>query len=393
MSMLMQFPKTRILVLPVLAVGFFLLILFFAYAAIKLRRDDVETPDDPVPMALQDAIERSQKDRLWVALQNTEVLQWDCRTIVHWEEKSTKVKWMDVVVTDQAESIVMVVTLKEQMTCSELMERQPALTGELSRVSKRDFNDLNFEGRLSQYPQTATFMQLCTYCNPNKSDTMIAVSLFCMAGSVILMMSSLYGVVGTWQVIQRNKAIASPQPLAERITADQPEMDHLLMRAFGFTPADLAANMTGHLSPRQKGQLRAKVMGRPYLFVIVFILWAASLGAIIIGASRSEGNDDYRKLAIGGAIFLVLISLVIMLDLISIWKVHQGKVSVVCGPVTRKVNTMTDNVVYSAKVEGKTFTLNSEQYQALTEGRLYYFYYIAGVFSEAGNKEVLSVRR
>lgn len=396
MFSLMQFPKIRVWILPVMAIFFFLLIVFFTYAAVKLWREDVEASDEPEPMALQEAIERSRKDSLWVALQNTEALQWDCSTIVHWEEKKSNADWMDIAVTDQAGSTVIVVALKDQLTCSELPDLQTVLSGELSHLAGRDFDDLNFQGRLSRYPQTATFLNLCTYCDPNQSTPMIALSLFCMVGSVALMVFSLRETLNTRKVIRRNKALAAPQSSAEHpvIKPLEPlETDQHLMQVFDFTPADLAANVAGQLSPRQKERLAVQIAPSSRSLVIVGVILIVSLVVVILGAVGVADSGTNRKLLIIGMFFLVGFSLALLLDFFSRRNLQQGRVSMVCGPVTRKVISVTDQVEYCAKIEGKTFTLSSEQYHALTDGGLYYFYYMGGIYGQPRGSIVLSVKR
>jgi hypothetical protein len=209
MEYLMHFPKIRRRILLILVGGSFLLAAFFGYAAIKLWWDDMHAPDAPVPMSIEEAAERSQDDDLWVALQDTEGFQWDCSTMIYYTEESTEKEWMDILVTDPARSIVLIVILKNQRTCGELQASLPALSGELSQVSGHDFDDLNYDGRLFAYPESTTFLRLCTYCDPNNAKTFIPVSLFCLVGSVIVMGYSFYELRQTQKLIAAQETESS----------------------------------------------------------------------------------------------------------------------------------------------------------------------------------------
>jgi hypothetical protein len=176
------------------AVIFAIMTAFFGFASVKLWYEDYSTPDDPEPMPFQEAIERSKNDRLWVALQNVEDLRWDCSSIVHWSVDETNSEWMDVVVTNPTQSVIMVVVLPDPLTCDQLLAMQPALTGELSHLSGRDYKDSDFEGRLSKYTQATTVLNLCTYCDPNKSEPVIVISLVGMVVSLIIAIFAFYKV-------------------------------------------------------------------------------------------------------------------------------------------------------------------------------------------------------
>jgi len=169
------------------AVLFLTLAAFGRYASIRFWDEDRKTPDDPVPMTLQEAIARSQNEKLWVALQGTENVEWDCSSIVHNRYEDSE--WMDVVATDPAHSVVLVVILKDPLTCSELLETRPALTGELTHLKKSDYKSYDHEGRLSKYQQAATFLRLCTYCDPNRSETLGLV------GVVLMLLGLVPGVL------------------------------------------------------------------------------------------------------------------------------------------------------------------------------------------------------
>jgi hypothetical protein len=385
MEFLMEFPKPRLVILLCMTGVFLLVIGLCAYAAITLWREAADTPDDPVPMRLQEAVEQSKTDDLWVALQNTEGLWWDCSTIYFYSVKETDSEWMDIVVTDPTESIILVVSLKDTLTCDQLRESQPALSGELSHLSKRDFDELDTDGRLSHYPQTASFLKLCTFCNPNESSAMIGVSLFCLAGSVIMMLFVLREVPRTWNVIRElNARHLVPDVQPGTVT------DEELMAAFFFTPSDLATNMAGFLTPRQK----AEILPRKHQFVkSLLLLLIMGLGIIVYSISGLESDPDLNtKYAILGAFFIALVILAALLDLYGIWRIRRGKASMVYGPVSLKIKTVGEAVEYRATIEGKTFFLNPGQYALLIEGRVYYFYY-APVFGYRGRKKLLSVRR
>jgi hypothetical protein len=172
------------------AVGFLVLAAFGAYFSLRAWNDDRKTPDDPVPMTLQEAITRSQKDTLWVALQNVEDFEWDCSSIVHKRYKGSE--WMDVVTTDPAQSVVMVVTLPDLLTCDELLDRRPALTGQLTHLKKSDYKSYDDEGQLSKYQQATAFLKLCTYCDPNRSETVIVVGILLMLVGLVPGVLCLY---------------------------------------------------------------------------------------------------------------------------------------------------------------------------------------------------------
>jgi hypothetical protein len=388
MEYLMHFPKVRRVLLPILAGGAFLLIVFFAYAAVKLWRDDVNSPDDPVPMSVEEAIDRSRtEDDVWVALQDTSDFRWDCRTMVQWSEESSNKKWMDIIVTNPLQSIVLVVTLKEVQTCDELMASHPALSGELSRLTGRDFNDYNYEGRFSQYPASATYLEICTYCSPHQSPAFIALSLFCLVGSVIMTGYFLREFGKTRKLIadRARDHYTYPEP-------DYSGAEERLMSVFCFTTDHLAANRMGYMTPDQKNRLMPKWYKLVGSVVGLVLMGLAMIAGGTIGVMGDADID--HKTVIAGKLFIAAVLIIgIPLDTIGTLRVRRGRVSDAYGAVMLKTIAVGDTVEYCAVVSGTTFTIGPEQYAALIENRPYHFYYIGGLYGYSRGKVILSVCR
>jgi hypothetical protein len=171
------------------------LTVFFFYAAAKFWYDDWRTPENPVPMTLREAVDRSANETIWVELQDAGDLLWDCNSIVRWTVEQTDSEWMDMIVVNRDRSIVILVALPEPMQCQEIVSNPPVLSGELSRLSQADFHESDYQGRLSAYSQADTFLNLCTFCNPNESTSMIVLSLVCGAGSLLLFLQALFAVM------------------------------------------------------------------------------------------------------------------------------------------------------------------------------------------------------
>jgi hypothetical protein len=92
------------------------------------------TPDEPERLTIDQAAERAHStDWVWVELQDVEQLNWDCKTLTYWETSLFDVTGtgMDIIITDSAQSAVMVVSFNYRMTCDQLLARQPVLRGRL----------------------------------------------------------------------------------------------------------------------------------------------------------------------------------------------------------------------------------------------------------------------
>jgi hypothetical protein len=378
MSWIMKNPAAR-LVVSVLLVG------FFAYAAVKLWLDDVKTPDDPVPMALDEAVEHSKEDSLWVSLQDTEELYWDCNSIVYWDVtvNTTTSSWMDIILIDPDESLVLVVDYSDQMSCEDLLASEPGLSGELAHMDEETYDYKNYEGRLEQYPSTAAFLHLCTFCDPNKSDTIIVISLVCMVGSVGMGLSSLYPMLK-----KRRQAGTPPGAVPASILEADP--DYRLMQVFDFTQDDLETNMLGSLSPRQKTKL---AKGLKWYVGLIIVLGIGG-GCIALFLSGMMDDETNLYLLIGAAAALILGPIVAWLDYRSGRRIRRGKVVSHCGAAVRQIQKMGDTILRKAKLDGEEFYLDESQYAALSDGSLYCFYYIEGVHHLTyGSRRVVSVKR
>jgi hypothetical protein len=169
--------------------------LFGAYAIFYGVRTRWQAPDQPVAMSLTDAVEQSRQKTLWVAVDGIEDRQWDCDSIVYWshEEGSIKRQWMNVILANRAKSTVIDVSFQVQYTCDELQTESPVLTGEISRFRDRDHQDLNTYGRLDKYQGADTYVQLCTFCEPD--DTFY---LALIGGSVLVVLGLIFSVMFAW---------------------------------------------------------------------------------------------------------------------------------------------------------------------------------------------------
>lgn len=378
-----QFPKIRFVMALIMAAGAVVFAGILAYGMVGRWQEDRDTPDEPVPIALQDAIEKSKtKDDQWVALKDTGHLRWDCNSIVHWNEKQSGADWMDVVVTDPAQTVVIVVVLRDPMTCEELLAAQPPLRGNLSPLKGRDFDDKNFEGRLSRYPQTATFLNLCTYCDPNNSaPALVAGGLFAV-GLLAFAAWLLRVAVRARREFQPQDD--TPPPAQIVMLPARP-----LAQAFEFTAADLAENAAGRLSQRQFKQMTGKL----HWLVGLAIIEAFGLGLVALGATGVAGGNRTGWYIVGGAIAFVGGPILGVMDGLSRRALSKGQVLTLCGRVTLATRRVLDSADYWATINETDFTLNETQYQALTDGAAYCFYYVTGVFGGyRGKRRVVSVQ-
>lgn len=164
----------------ILGLAMLALAAFIGFGSVRALYWDLTTPDNPELMTLDEAIERSRgKDWIWVELQDTDQLAWDCSSIVFWEMtiNSTTGQWMDVVATDPAQSVVIVVNFSDQLNCDELPPVQSVMRGELEHLKGEEYDDSNFEGRLDRYTQAEVYLDLCTNCDPNNRDIAIVAGL------------------------------------------------------------------------------------------------------------------------------------------------------------------------------------------------------------------------
>jgi hypothetical protein len=170
--------------LPMTAVG--------AYAIFYGCRARWEAPDRPIAMSLPEAIERSQAKTLWVSVAGIGDMQWDCDSIVYSTGGTGRLErqWMDVILADQAKSTVVNVSFQVQFSCDALQAETPELTGEISRFRKRDYGDYNTNGRLDKYQGAATYVQLCTFCEPEDTFYMALIG-----GSVLAIMGLIFSVI------------------------------------------------------------------------------------------------------------------------------------------------------------------------------------------------------
>jgi hypothetical protein len=160
----------------------------------------------------------------------------------------------------------------------------------------------------------------------------------------------------------------------------------VLMDAFDFTAADLAANRTGTISPQQKEQLKPRIS---WLMGLIIVL-ALGFGSIVWGAfGIHEPGHDANFFYGLGVIILVLGPVVVFIDRRGTRNIQKGRIQVIRGPVSLKTVRVMDNVEYCATIERKTFTVTDKQYQVLKDGQFYCFYYVTGGYPRG--KRILSV--
>jgi hypothetical protein len=166
--------------------------LFGAYGVFYGVRARWQAPDQPVAMSLTEAIEQSRNKARWVSVDGIGDMQWDCDSIVYWEREQGSIKrqWMNVILADRAKSTVIDVSFQVQYTCADLRTETPELTGEISRFRDRDHQDLNTYGRLDKYQGADTYVQLCTFCEPD--DTFY---LGLIGGSVLVVLGLIFSVI------------------------------------------------------------------------------------------------------------------------------------------------------------------------------------------------------
>jgi len=266
------------------------------------------------------------------------------------------------------------------------------LSGEFSHFTGGDYDDLNHEGRFDRYPQGTTFLKLCTFCDPHNSWAIIGVSLFCMVGSVGLLVSALFTVLKTENILQFNKAAAGqPAPQAASVPLSKAEIDQQLMRAFNFTQPDLEANMLGSIGPTQRKRLSKRL----HWFIGLIAVLVIGAGAIVLGMSGLvEEEGTTILLLVGGVVALLLGPVGVLLDYLSGRKIREGRVSTRCGTVMRQMQKIGNEIHYTATVDGEAFALRAEQYAALADGDIYCFYFLDRVYDTAeGRRILLSVRR
>jgi hypothetical protein len=179
----MRYPKKRA------AVFLFLAVLGIATNIYDWNRNRT-TPDAPELLTLDEAVERARvQDWLWVELKDAAGLHWDCGTAAVGETtfKWSSYHWMDVVVTAPAQSVVIVVIFGDPILSNELAAAQPVLSGFFMRLDAATYSLRNVEGRLDQYPRSATFVELdtrYTAAGTGMDTGMLVFTIFCLLGSL-----------------------------------------------------------------------------------------------------------------------------------------------------------------------------------------------------------------
>ncbi len=179
---ILGYPKIRALVLLPAAV-------ILAFLLIQAWYWGLYPAGDFTAMTLEEAIERSRgKTWAWVELTDADQLQWHCDTMVYWTSDNNK--WMDIVLTNPSQSVVLVVDFADQIHCDEIIAQSPAFKGKFSHMDRDSYDYHNFEGRLDGFPSDATYVKLDTDWGP---DNTLFIVVFGFGLIVLFLVGGLHG--------------------------------------------------------------------------------------------------------------------------------------------------------------------------------------------------------
>ncbi len=169
-----------------LGIGLFV---FGAYLSVFLVPDVIQTAGGPQAMSLSQAAEVANSAQTYARIEGG---AWDCDTLSYVEGLSgsqlsygrfrEETKYTEVFYTDDAQDVVVFVTLSGEVDCADITEDDPA--GYLYSMSSGMKQELTNEGRLARYFNTDTFLEFCGYCGRDNSMIGAGFGLAALLGGV-----------------------------------------------------------------------------------------------------------------------------------------------------------------------------------------------------------------
>ena len=154
-----------------LGIGMFL---FGAYISAFLVPDVIRTARGPQAMSLSESAEVANSEQTYARIEGG---TWDCETVTYVEGLSgsqlsygrfrKETKYTEIFYTDDAQDVVVFVTLSGELDCAEIAEDDPV--GYLYSMSRDMQQELTNEARLARYFNTDTFLEFCGYCGRDNS--------------------------------------------------------------------------------------------------------------------------------------------------------------------------------------------------------------------------------
>ena len=152
---------------------------FGAFLALTMYEQLREIPKQPQAISIDQIVdEMSYRDHLWVSIVDG---KWDCQNMAYTGKDTF------AVLSNQTETLVIVASFDEKITCEDLIEKRP--TGRLSKFVQRQFIYISNFIDFSRYESNTIFLSLCTYCGRSNSQIGLVV------GIVFLVLGLLYDKV------------------------------------------------------------------------------------------------------------------------------------------------------------------------------------------------------
>jgi hypothetical protein len=145
-----------------------------AYVSAFLVPDVIQTAGGPQAMSLSEAAEVANSQQTYARI---EAGVWDCETLTYVEGLTgfqprygrlrNETKYTEIFYTDDAQDVVVFVTLSGEVDCADIAGDDPA--GYLYSMSSGMQQELTNEVRLARYFNTDTFLEFCGYCGRDNS--------------------------------------------------------------------------------------------------------------------------------------------------------------------------------------------------------------------------------
>lgn len=126
--------------------------------------------DQPTPISLAVSGGMISEERQWVVVEDA---HWDCSSMAPFGFGSDS--RVEAMFTDEAGTVVVVAVLSPEVPCAELTASPP--TGEIYRMSEHRYARLKDKGRLDNYSNATTYLEMCAYCGPGNSRIGVALGL------------------------------------------------------------------------------------------------------------------------------------------------------------------------------------------------------------------------
>lgn len=157
-----------------LAIGGWFFLFFGIYLSAFLIPDTARSIKGPQVLNLSQAAETANAERTYAELEDG---TWDCATLTPVEGLSPShrrytvleenVKTTEIFYTDEAQDVVVFVTLSGEVSCDDLADEQPS--GYLYTMSSDTRTELTRAARLSRYTDAEAYLEFCGYCGFDNS--------------------------------------------------------------------------------------------------------------------------------------------------------------------------------------------------------------------------------